>query len=192
MALEEHLECANLAEIPLKEALGANEGEDWKRAIHKEFQGLIKNHTWDLVDRPENQSVIGSRLVLRNRCNAEGTAERRKARVVAKGYTQRPGVDFKETFAPVICLGSGRLLLALAVENDRIGPQLDVTTAFLNADIEEQIYMEVPELFEEMLPGIILKEELKNEEVDLRRNASEMLKRIEGGNQVCLMKKEMV
>ena len=68
---------------------------------HEEFQALIKNHTWDLADRPENRSVIEFRLVLRNKCNAEGIVERRKARVVTKGYSQRR-VDFKETFATFV------------------------------------------------------------------------------------------
>ena len=117
---------------------------------------------------------------------------RRKARVVAKGYSQRPGVDFKEIFAPVVRLGSVRLLLALAVENDLIVHQLDVTTAFLNGDIgEEEIYMEVLELFEEMLPEIIFKDDLKNAEINLQKTVSKMLERIQTGNQVCLMKKAL-
>ena len=94
--------------------------------------------------------MIGCRIALRNKYNSNGDLERRKARVVAKGYSQRPGVDFQETFAPVAWLSSIRLLIALAVEHGMEVHHLDVTTAFLNGDTEKEIFMEIPELFREM------------------------------------------
>lgn len=96
----------------------------------------------------DGKNVIGSRLILKNKLNEEGILIKRKARVVGKGYSQLSGVDFKETFAPVVRLESIRLLMALAVEMNLRVYQLDVTTAFLNADINEQIFMEIPEFFE--------------------------------------------
>ena len=91
--------------------------------------------------------MIGCRIVLRNRNNVDGVLDRRKARVVAKGYSQRPGIDFKETFASVARLNSIRLVTALAADNRMVMHQMDVTTAFLNGEIEKKIFMEIPEIF---------------------------------------------
>ena len=119
-----------------------------KNSIREEFSALIRNETWELVERPKDRGVIGCRTVLRNKYNADGVLDRRKAQVVAKGYSRRPGIDFKETFAPVARLNSIRLVTALAAEKGMIMHQLDVTTAFLNGEIEEEIFMEIPDMFE--------------------------------------------
>lgn len=82
---------------------------------------------------------------------ADGSIDRRKARLVAKGCTQRPRIDFNETFAPVARIGSVLLLIALSVELGLEVHQLDFTSAYLNGDIEEEIFMEVPSEFNEIL-----------------------------------------
>ena len=172
-------ECGNIAEIFLNETLNGNEAEDWKRAIQSEFEALIKNNTWVLTDRPKQRSVVGCRHILRNKFNTEGLLERRKARLVAKGYSQRPGLDFNETFSPVVRLSSIRLLMALAVEYDMVVHHLDVTTAFLNGELDEKVYMEISELLEELLPCIVKKKELKGVE---NEGTSKILEEIQKGN----------
>ena len=98
------------------------------------------------LDHPDDRVIIGSRFVLRNKFKPDGTLERRKARLVARGFTQRPGIHFNETFAPVDRLSSIRLLVALAARNGMLIQQLDITTAYLNGVIEEEVLMEVPNL----------------------------------------------
>lgn len=95
-----------LAEIPWGEALNGTDAKEWKDAIIDEIECLIKNNTWSIVDRPNYRNVIGCRVVLRNKYTSDGRIERRKARAVAKGFTQRPGIDFQDTFAPVARLNS--------------------------------------------------------------------------------------
>ena len=95
---------------------GGNKSEDWKDSIREEFGALIKNETSELVERLKDRGVIGPQIVLRNKYNAVGVLKRRKARVVTRGYSQRPGIDFQETFAPVARLNLIRLVAALAVE----------------------------------------------------------------------------
>jgi hypothetical protein len=80
-----------------------------------------------------------------------GSVDRRKARLVAKGFTQKPGIDFNETFAPVARLGSIRLFMAIAVELGLQVHQLDFTSAYLNGEIEEEVFMEVPSEFYDIL-----------------------------------------
>ena len=98
--------------------------------------------------------MVGCRTVLTNKVNADRTLSKRKARIVAKGYSHLPGVDFVETFSPVARLDSTRLLLAVAAEKDmRIG-QLDITSACLNGNLNEEVYMEIPNLAHECLKDI--------------------------------------
>jgi len=102
------------SEIPCQQALSGPDQEEWKEAITKEIECLINKDTWEIVERPNKRPVIGCRMVLRNKCNAEGQIEKRKARLVARGFAQRPGIDYHDTFAPVARLGSLRLLSQLS------------------------------------------------------------------------------
>jgi len=122
---------ANMVEIPLEEAIHGPDAEQWFQAMASEMKSLIKNNTWTLVERPLNREVIGSRVVLGNKYDQHGSLERRKARIVARGFTQRPGVDFNETFAPVTRIGSIRLLTALAAQSGMIMNHFDISTAYL-------------------------------------------------------------
>lgn len=110
---------------------GPNEDE-WLDAVYSENRSLILNDTFDIVSGPKNGRTIKCRTVLRNKFDANEVLNRRKARVVAKGYAQRPGIDFSGTYAPVARLGSLRLLMALAAKFDLTVSQLDVETAYLN------------------------------------------------------------
>lgn len=153
----------------------------------EEMKSIIKNDTWTLVDRPEGCEVIGSRFVLRNKFNRNGTLERRKARIVARGFSQRPGVDFNQTFAPVARISSIRIVTALAAQHHMKIHHLDVTTAYLNGVLEEQIYMEIPRFSEIVLEEIIATEK-KGKVFD---NASSMLLDLKKGDKVCLLRKAL-
>jgi hypothetical protein len=105
----------------------------------------LKNNTWVEVVREEWMNVIGTKWVFKKKKDEEGRVVRYKGRLVAKGYNQEYGIDYEETFAPVLKYKSFRLLLALAVLFGLEVEQMDIKTAFLNADIEEDIYLEMPD-----------------------------------------------
>uniref|UniRef100_A0A5S6QKH9 Reverse transcriptase Ty1/copia-type domain-containing protein n=1 Tax=Trichuris muris TaxID=70415 RepID=A0A5S6QKH9_TRIMR len=131
------------------------DAREWYDAIKMEILSLVENKSWFIVERPSDRQIVGSRLVLCNKFKSDGNLERRKARLVAKGYTQQRGTDFKETFAPVVRLNSIRTLMALAVEKGLTVHQLDIATAFLNGDLEEEIFMQPPDLLEKVLEEIV-------------------------------------
>lgn len=106
---------------------------------------------YDLVPRLPGMNVVQNRWVFATKTNNQGEVYRRKARLVAKGFSQKEGVDYFETFAPVMSHISLRLILALCAVLDYEIKQFDVTTAFLNASLKEDIYMEQPEGF--VTPG---------------------------------------
>ncbi|UYV76870.1 hypothetical protein LAZ67_14002267 [Cordylochernes scorpioides] len=131
-----------------EEALSGKDSYFWRKAMKEEFDLLIENKTWELVDPPKGQNVIGSKWVFRRKYSSDGSLERYKARLVAKGYSQKYGIDYEETFAPVVRHSTIRTVLALAVEYDLLVHQMDVQSAFLNGDVKEEIYMTQPENFE--------------------------------------------
>ena len=105
----------------------------------------MEHKTWDLVKAPEGRNIIDSKWVFKVKTNADGTIERHKARLVARGFTQTAGVDFEETFSPVVKYTSIRTLCAIVNQLDLELHQMDVSTAFLNGDLQEEIYMKQPE-----------------------------------------------
>jgi len=104
-----------LAEVPLKEALNGPYSKEWLEAITSKMRRILENDTWTMVNRPMNEKMIGSRIVLRNKYRQDGTIERRKARLVARDFAQRPGVNFKESFASMARLGSIRSILKVLI-----------------------------------------------------------------------------
>ena len=128
-----------------REATAGPDAENWKAAMADEFNSLNEHGTWTIVPRPENRKVVSSKWVYRVKYKADGTISRYKARLVARGYTQVFGVDYTDTYAPVTRLETLRLLFALAVQNDWEVRQIDVKTAYLYGDLDEEIYMEPPE-----------------------------------------------
>ncbi len=122
--------------------------KNWKLAIKEEYGSLMTNVTWDLVELPKDRKAIGCKWVFKIKQNADGSIAKYKARLVAKGFTQKQGIDFNETFAPVAKFTTIRTMTAIAaVEGYKI-KQLDVSTAYLHADVEEDLYMEQPKGFE--------------------------------------------
>jgi hypothetical protein len=176
------------SEIPFSEAIHGADKDEWKDAILSEIKSLVINDTWDVVDKPDHAKVVGCRSVLRNKYAADGTLDRRKARIVAKGFTQRPGIDFHDTFAPVARLSSLRLLMALAAKYNLKISQLDVTSAYLNGKIDTEVFMEKPALLQEMLQRIINEEE---DDHTLVKKARVMLRDLQGENKICRLRKAL-
>lgn len=116
----------------------------WIEAMEKEIKALNDNKTWDIVELPPGKKPIGCKWVYKTKLHADGTLERCKARLVAKGFTQQYGVDYDETFSPVIKMSSVRCLIALAASRKWPLFQLDVNNAFLHGDLTEEVYMQIP------------------------------------------------
>ena len=129
----------------MNEALSSEYATEWKAAADSEYMSLIENDTWDLVELPPDQKSIGCKWIFKVKHTSDGTVERFKGRLVAKGYAQEYGIDYEETFAPVARFTSIRTLLAFAVQHEMIIHQMDVVTAFLNGTVDEDIYMKQPE-----------------------------------------------
>ncbi|CAL1360108.1 unnamed protein product [Linum trigynum] len=119
----------------------------WRDAMQKEVAALEANGTWELTPLPPGKRLIDAKWVYKIKYNPDGTIERYKARLVAKGYTQIEGIDFHDTFAPVAKLVTVRCVLALAAKLGWFLHQLDVNNAFLHGDLEEEVYMRVPQGF---------------------------------------------
>ncbi|KAL1221943.1 Retrovirus-related Pol polyprotein from transposon TNT 1-94 [Cardamine amara subsp. amara] len=117
----------------------------WVQAMLEEIKSMVKNETWDEVDKPSKKKLIGCRWVYTIKYTSTGEIERYKARLVAKGYTQKHGVDYTETFAPVAKLHSVRIILSIATNLCWNIWQMDVKNAFLQGELKEEVYMVTPE-----------------------------------------------
>jgi histone deacetylase 1/2 len=109
-----------------------------------EYQALLRNQTWTLVPPPPRVNVIDSKWVFKVKKHADGSIERYKARLVARGFRQRYGLDYEDTFSPVIKPTTIRVLLSIAVTRGWSMRQLDVQNAFLHGLLEEEVYMRQP------------------------------------------------
>ena len=116
----------------------------WDDPMDDKIEALEGPGTWTICTLPHDKTPIGCRLVFKVKFNADGSIERYKARLVAKGYTQQEGVDYHDTFSPVVKLTTVKLLLAIAVIRGYSLHQLDISNAFLNGDLDEEIYMKLP------------------------------------------------
>ena len=134
-----------------KEAMSSRDVIFWKEAINDEMDSLLCNNTWKIVDLPPGSKAIGCKWVFRRKYNTNGSIQTFKARLVAKGFRQKEGIDYFDTYAPVARITSIRVLLSLSSIYDLFVHQMDVKTAFLNGDLDEEVYMEQPEGF--VLPG---------------------------------------
>ncbi|KAH9651461.1 protein kinase domain-containing protein [Citrus sinensis] len=130
---------------------------EWRKAMEDEITALEKNNTWTLTHLPNGKKAIGSRWVYKIKYQSDGTIERYKARLVAKGYTQTEGIDYHATFSPVAKLVTVRALLSLAAVKGWILEQLDVSNAFLQGDLEEEVYMQVPQGFSKQGEHLVCK-----------------------------------
>ena len=121
----------------------------------EELDAHARNQTWTVAKLPPGCKAIGSRWVFKIKRKADGSVERYKARIVAKGFSQRPGFDFFETFAPTAKFAAIRAVLAIAAIEDLHLRSLDISHAFINGDLDADVYMEQPEGFEQGGPDYV-------------------------------------
>ena len=148
--IEEYLAAAVEEEVKqcpktIGEALQGPHREKWRKAMQSEMDSLRENGVYEIVDRPSGKKVVQSKWVLRVKTNELGEIEKYKARVVAKGYSQVEGIDYDQTFSPTVRFESIRQLVALGTSKGMEMHQMDVTTAFLYAPLEEEVFMQQPE-----------------------------------------------
>ncbi|GJY40570.1 retrovirus-related pol polyprotein from transposon TNT 1-94 [Tanacetum coccineum] len=134
-----------------REAVTSSEGQQWREAIKSEIESILQNHTWELVDLPPGCKPLGYKWIFKKKMKADGTVDKYKARVVIQGFRQREGLDYFDTYSPVTRITSIRMIIAIAALRNLEIHQMDVKTAFLNGDLEEEIYMNQPEGF--IAPG---------------------------------------
>ncbi|KDP30510.1 hypothetical protein JCGZ_16690 [Jatropha curcas] len=127
-----------------EEAVG---DKNWRRAMESEIDSIQKNGTWELSDLPKNQRAVGLKWVFKLKKDPNSKIVKHKARLVAKGYVQKYGVDYKEVFAPVARIETARTILAYAAQKQWRDHHLDVKTAFLNGELEEEVYVSQPDGF---------------------------------------------
>ena len=117
---------------------------EWQFAMAEEIAALERTGTWDLVSLPPGVRPITCKWVYKVKTRSDGSLERHKARLVARGFQQEHGRDYDETFAPVAHMTTIRTLLAVASARHWYVPQLDVKNAFLNGELREEVYMQPP------------------------------------------------
>lgn len=144
--------CLNMAFVSQIEPCkvdDALEDDQWIDAMQEELNQFERNQVWELVPRPKDKHIIGTKWVFKNKLDENGIVVRNKARLVAQGYNQEEGIDFDETFAPVARLEAIRVLLAYACSLNFQLYQMDVKSAFLNGFINEEVYVKQPPGFED-------------------------------------------
>lgn len=131
----------------VREALAGSDAKHWKSAMQSEYRSLLENGTWELIDPPADRKPIDNKWVFKKKRDSNGVVARYKARLVVKGYAQKHGIDYEETYAPVVRHTSIRFLLAIAAKFDLNIHQMDAVTAFLQGTLDECILMNQPECF---------------------------------------------
>ncbi|GJS36172.1 putative ribonuclease H-like domain-containing protein, partial [Tanacetum coccineum] len=122
---------------------------DWVEAMQEEMQQFVHQEVWKLVPLPEGKTAIGTKWILKNKRDARGIVVRNKARLVAQGHRQEEGIDYDEVFAPVAQIEAIRLFLAFASYMGFMVYQMDVKSAFLYGEIDEEVYVTQPKGFED-------------------------------------------
>ncbi|GBP23594.1 Retrovirus-related Pol polyprotein from transposon TNT 1-94 [Eumeta japonica] len=165
------------AGLSLHDALNGPERTQWESAMSEELQCFKDNDAWELSDPPKDGTVVQCKWVLCKKYDSENKV-RFRARLVAKGYSQIEGVDFTETFSPVVRHTTLRLLFALSVQLGLSTTHLDVTTAFLNGTLDKTIYMKIPKGFSEKTQnGQVLK--LKKAIYGLKQSSRAWYKKVD-------------
>jgi hypothetical protein len=155
LGITEHTDEAEIEPTTYKAALQSPQSREWKDAMRHEWQALVENHTFDIVPLRKKKNThrpiadtmeepIGCKWIYKRKTNPDGST-RYKARLVIKGYEQKEGIDYNETYAPVSKMATFRLVLALAAQYGWDVDHMDVVTAFLNPKIDrDNIHMEMP------------------------------------------------
>ncbi|KAL8110798.1 hypothetical protein AgCh_026508 [Apium graveolens] len=136
----------NVEDEPLtfRQAKDYSESRNWKGAVKSEIDSIVSNGTWELVDLPPGCSTIGCKWIFKRKLNPDGSINKYMARLVAKGFRQREGIDYFDTYSPVARMTTIRMLIALASVHGLIIHQMDLKTDFLHGDLKEEINMDQP------------------------------------------------
>ena len=141
-----------------KQAMRLPDAGKWLEACAAEVASLVENKVHEVVDRPASHRVITSKWVFKKKRGMTGAVEKYKARIVARGFMQEEGVDYEDTYSPTVRFESITMMMAAAASDGLYMEQLDVTTAFLYADLKEEVYLEISEgMFAEAMPGKVLR-----------------------------------
>lgn len=138
----------------VNDALKRDDVKEWKRAMDEEMCSLKENDTWTLVNLPVGRKAIKTKWVFTTKKNDDGCIVRYKARFVAKGCAQKYGLDYHDTFSPVVRYPTIRFLIALAAKKGLKIDQMDAVSAFLQGNLDEEIYIEQPEGFSDGTPRV--------------------------------------
>ena len=133
--------------LTFEEAMKSNDSAFWKEAVNDEMDYIMGNKTWKLVDLPPGSKPIGCKWIFKKKMKVDRTIDKFKARLVVKGFIQKEGIDYFDTYAPVARISTIRVLIALASIYKLQIHQIDVKTTFLNGELEEEIYMKQPQGF---------------------------------------------
>ncbi|KAG9449432.1 hypothetical protein H6P81_009397 [Aristolochia fimbriata] len=147
----DHDQGADNDPISFSQAINSKESELWCNAMKEEMDCMSSNKVWDLVQLLTGFKPIGCKWIFKTKRDSLGNIERYIARLVAKGFTQREGIDYTDTYSPVSKKDSLRIILTLVAHFDLELHQMDVKTAFLNGELEEEVYMKQPEGFSSSL-----------------------------------------
>ncbi|KAL0892790.1 hypothetical protein ABMA27_014491 [Loxostege sticticalis] len=128
-----------------KEAIQRDDSVEWQKAMANEMKSLADNKVWKLCELPPNRKALPCKWVYRIKRNPDGTIDKYKARLVVKGFRQRKGIDYEQTFSPVARMATIRALLSVSAKENLYLTQFDVSTAFLNGKLQEEIYMNQPD-----------------------------------------------
>jgi hypothetical protein len=140
---------ANIQEIYEPQVFKESKGRpEWEKAMEVEHESLMKIKTWDLTSLPSGKKPIGCKWVYKVKYKADGTLKKYKARLVAKLFSQREGIDYEEIFSPTTKMSTIHLVLAMPAQRGWKVHQMDVKSAFLNGDLNEVVYMCQPEGFQ--------------------------------------------
>ena len=142
----ESAKVANIDPDPLTyaEAMSRSDGAQWRAACAEEMKQFVHQNIFDMVPKPEGRKVVNCKWVFKMKLGPDGQVEHHKACLVAKGFSQVEGIDFNETYLPVVGHSTVQTLLALACANGWHIHQMDAKSAFLNRDLKEEIYMKIP------------------------------------------------
>ncbi|GJV04378.1 zinc finger, CCHC-type containing protein [Tanacetum coccineum] len=171
---DQHSYCFNVEDDPkiFDEAMKSQDVSFWKESINNEMDSIMGNNTWVLADLPPGCRPLGCKWIFKRKLKVDGTVEKFKARLVIQGFKQKSGIDYFDTYAPVARISTIRLLIAMASIHNLIIHQMDVKTAFLNGELEEEVYMNQPQGF--IMPGNENKVDLTKEFLSSRFSMKDM------------------